>query len=346
MAEVRIDRLICEQTQDTIGDDEAFLAVFVDGDYAGNVFRRLSSGETLNLGFSLEFETEIRFQLWEVDNPALGNPHDFLGEVAIMPAGSATSGQFNRAGGRYRLEWTASIGAPSLTARRNQASMTANERSRFLAAVQAVIANGSYGQLVVNHAGPNLDFVFRNHFFAARTGARRFLSWHRAYLRKFEEALQAVDPGVFLPYWRWTVDRGIPDWLAGFMPDVPLPVALGANPNPLLISRSPATWPLPTTAQVANELSPDDYGEFSSRLERGSHGNVHVWVGGTMSDAAIASADILFWLHHAEIDRLWHVWQGSNDGVPDLTGNEAIMDPWTDTVADLLNVEDVGYVYV
>lgn len=31
-----------------------------------------------------------------------------------------------------------------------------------------------------------------------------FLPWHREYLYRFEEALQAVDPAVTIPYWDWT----------------------------------------------------------------------------------------------------------------------------------------------
>ena len=34
-------------------------------------------------------------------------------------------------------------------------------------------------------------------------GGPAFLPWHQEYLRRYEEALAAVDPTVSLPYWNW-----------------------------------------------------------------------------------------------------------------------------------------------
>lgn len=31
-----------------------------------------------------------------------------------------------------------------------------------------------------------------------------FLTWHRAYMRAFEKALQCVDSDVMLPFWDWS----------------------------------------------------------------------------------------------------------------------------------------------
>lgn len=49
-------------------------------------------------------------------------------------------------------------------------------------------------------------------------------------------------------------------------------------------------------------------------LEITPHGSVHVFVGGRfgkMSDFDKAAGDPIFWLHHANLDRLWEVWRGS-----------------------------------
>jgi tyrosinase len=44
---------------------------------------------------------------------------------------------------------------------------------------------------------------------------------------------------------------------------------------------------------------------------------------------SLSPVDILFWLHHANIDRLWSQWQENHPNLhPSLNGNDAIMDPW------------------
>lgn len=65
-----------------------------------------------------------------------------------------------------------------------------------------------------------------------------------------------------------------------------------------------------------------------------------------MADVPDAPADALFWLHHAEIDRLWHEWQQINPGLdPVLAGADAVMDPWPETVDQVLNIADLNYTY-
>jgi tyrosinase len=41
----------------------------------------------------------------------------------------------------------------------------------------------------------------------------------------------------------------------------------------------------------------------------GLHADVHAWVGGTMRDLLTSPADPLFWLHHANIDRIYTSWR-------------------------------------
>ncbi len=53
-------------------------------------------------------------------------------------------------------------------------------------------------------------------------------------------------------------------------------------------------------------------GQFWSqtgRLEQTPHNDVHVAIGGLMGDPDTAAEDPIFWLHHANIDRLWWRWQ-------------------------------------
>jgi tyrosinase len=45
-------------------------------------------------------------------------------------------------------------------------------------------------------------------------------------------------------------------------------------------------------------------------LEATPHGSIHVAVGGWMQRFSTAALDPIFWLHHANVDRLWAVWRG------------------------------------
>ncbi|KAG8988915.1 hypothetical protein FRB94_000326, partial [Tulasnella sp. JGI-2019a] len=70
------------------------------------------------------------------------------------------------------------------------------------------------------------------------------------------------------------------------------------------------TWP-----GFSNHTAGDG-GSSSSSLEA-IHDGIHVDVGGdgTMSDPAVAAFDPIFWLHHANVDRMLALWQSINPGV-------------------------------
>jgi tyrosinase len=68
-----------------------------------------------------------------------------------------------------------------------------------------------------------------------------------------------------------------------------------------------------------------------------------------MSAIPTAPADPIFWMHHANIDRLWAVWQKSAQGAgknPPLAGAAAVMDPYPNTEADTRDTIGLGYTYV
>ncbi len=62
--------------------------------------------------------------------------------------------------------------------------------------------------------------------------------------------------------------------------------------------------------------------------------------------------DPAFWFHHAQIDRIWSLWQENNPNkAADVEGVEAILDPWTkefavDSVDDIAQLGSDSYVYV
>ena len=106
-------------------------------------------------------------------------------------------------------------------------------------------------------------------------------------------------------------------------------------------------WPpkLPSKAEIADVMDEETYWDFTTALEF-QHNGVHVWVGGTMSLITTSPADPLFWLHHAQIDRLWSIWQQSNSGKnPSLSGSDRTMDPWSETEQDVRSINGLRYSY-
>ncbi len=143
-----------------------------------------------------------------------------------------------------------------------------------------------------------------------------FLPWHRGYLFYFERALQKAsgNASIRLPYWDWNKFRNPP--AAFFGPNNPL-----AETNRGLTLQGKLA---DADVDVREALSVRTFAEFggdkisrpgivttTGMLEAGAHGNVHTAIGGPggdMSAFKTAARDPLFWLHHANLDRLWDVW--------------------------------------
>jgi len=238
---------------------------------------------------------------------------------------------------RERLKLPPWLLFPPLEDRPDQATWSPTQQERFVCAVNVLIANGTYGNLVAIHG----DMSHMMH------GTQRFLPWHRVYLMQLEQALQSVHPDVVVPYWNWTAaaEQGIPPWLQAVTPTVPMP-----NGSSISVIRSPGTGAdLATIASnIPTVMGYGDFVDFWQNLEA-VHGSVHVWVGGSMSQIPTAPADPIFWMHHANIDRIWAAWQAAHPGInPDLSGAglSSVMDPWSTTETQTRSIAAMGYEYV
>lgn len=149
-----------------------------------------------------------------------------------------------------------------------------------------------------------------------------FFPWHRAYLWFFERIIRQAsgDPQFTLPYWDWDSDgrRSLPPAFRDYASTLydgtrndsinngdPLP-ALDIDPHRALAS----------AAFLGSSFSPGFGGTplprgTKGRLENPPHDAVHVLISGNMGDPSTAALDPIFWLHHANIDRLWDVWLAS-----------------------------------
>ena len=209
--------------------------------------------------------------------------------------------------------------------RKNANSLTAAERNRFLRAVTAYNAGGKYKVYQDIHAIAS----------SQAHGNPAFLPWHRTLLLRLERELQAIDPSVTLPYWRF--DQAAPNvFHPDFMgiSDQPSPnqnqVRFSSN-NPLLtwtsqgvagVRRRPVFSPgsappgvIDQGSTLALGLPGQIYGNFRV-MEGNPHGPAHTRAGGTsnwLSSIPTAVRDPLFFLLHANVDRLWAVWQFTNN---------------------------------
>jgi tyrosinase len=178
-----------------------------------------------------------------------------------------------------------------------------------------------------------------------------FLPWHRGYLACFEAIVAAAvkelgGPSDWaLPYWDYS--SGAPN--ARKMPRAFLD---GGSSNPLWAPRR-RQWDtdpnfelnagyVDTGPALGNGTFPSggmgvpagfggpvtDFmhygvraGYSSGALENQPHNLVHDNISGWMGNPDTAALDPIFWLHHANIDRLWEVWvqrwgAGANPGQP------------------------------
>jgi tyrosinase len=232
---------------------------------------------------------------------------------------------------------------PVIRHRKDQSTLTATERLQFVDAITKLNyqpnpqAPSIYGNIVAIHSDMNHDMHAMPMPPIDPTGSigqQRFLPWHRVYLYVLEQRLRQIHPDVTIPYWDWTKpgEQHIPGWLIGLTPTVLIPPP---GPGTVTVTRHPGTQ-----AQLAGDVAgiggveaATTYTNFATGLED-IHNPVHRWVGGatgTMTFLDRSPADPIFWMHHANIDRLWSKWQQSQQGQgknPTLAAPHDVMDPW------------------
>lgn len=201
--------------------------------------------------------------------------------------------------------------------------------------------------------GGSFNFKYCQH------GNWYFLPWHRAYLDMYEQAVIELTGHTrfALPYWDWSTQQAYPaaftdpmyqgkpnplfspfagDDLRQERKPVPsLPAAetglgkISGLLNATILENFAGGRPFDETVtppQVQNNVSPVWLGRRGavSELESGPHNYVHDEINGYMGFPA-AARDPLFFLHHANVDRIWENWI--------LQGHVNTTDPlWLDMV--------------
>jgi tyrosinase len=135
-----------------------------------------------------------------------------------------------------------------------------------------------------------------------------FLAWHRGFITLFERQLREVsgNPALALPYWNYYDD-----------PALPVEFTEQASWNPLYVARvNTSVIQALTMAPFSGTLINFQRGlsnSYEVSLESQPHNPIHDLIGGIV-DTMQAPIDPIFWLHHANIDRLWSAWVAAGGG--------------------------------
>lgn len=201
--------------------------------------------------------------------------------------------------------------------RKNAVTLTDAERGRFLSAMGTLNGRG---------LGRFVDFRLMHTDPASpeEHGAPGFLPWHRAYILDLERELQAIDATVALPYWRF--DQPAPqlfttDYLGApgpgnfvrFRPGHPLEhwstdLQPGIQRELTFIATNAPHRPMNEASTLALGGASSNYAAFRD-MEANPHGQAHVSFNGFLRQINTAARDPLFFLLHANVDRLWAKWQ-------------------------------------
>jgi Common central domain of tyrosinase/Polyphenol oxidase middle domain len=157
-----------------------------------------------------------------------------------------------------------------------------------------------------------------------------FFTWHRAYLYYFERIIRKASgvASFALPYWNYSIQgmRQLPapfEDTASPLYHTPRTLNGGGLLDPNVVNYVGDFAPLAfsSTLGAGNSLVTRGFGgapwatmahgnssTYGGTLENHIHDLVHVGVGGDMGQVNTAARDPIFWLHHANIDRLWNRW--------------------------------------
>lgn len=217
----------------------------------------------------------------------------------------------------------------AIDVRKDIANLSEHELSQFRSAVQIVRSRGaedvtSWAMFAGIHGISPGDDVFhlipernRQLLNQCHRNGSLFFAWHRAYVAFLERVLQQAvnDPSLRIPYWNWYVDRSLP---AAFRTKTYIEGSV-VHDNPLYIEgRYPGVnegepiW----SGEIETDFIDTDFRTFQDDLASAEHGEIHIAVGNQSNMARVETAarDPVFFLHHANVDRLLVVWARAHPG--------------------------------
>lgn len=139
-------------------------------------------------------------------------------------------------------------------------------------------------------------------------GKPYFLAWHRGFLYRFEGWLRKVsgDSTMVVPYWDYYSTPQVPP---EFLDTTSALYRKGRTGDDVTGALSLA----PFDDSVVN-FPRGQTNAFEPSVETQPHNPVHNLIGGAMASILSSPWDPLFWVHHANIDRLWAAWVAAGNG--------------------------------
>jgi tyrosinase len=213
-----------------------------------------------------------------------------------------------------------------------------------------------------------------------------FLPWHRAYVVMYERIIRSLtsNSAFAMPYWDWTNNPTMPEvflepttpdgktnwlyvndqafgqtWSRTWPPTQPIPDdQVGAGVLQSILQSTPFEIFGTSRPDGQDSLDQswinDENSGVQGILEGNPHNMVHNNIGGWMPSAS-SPRDPIFFMHHANIDRIWAVWNSlGNVNSPDhfwrdmqITNNFYNVDGsfWSPVVWELAVPEMLGYTY-
>jgi len=227
--------------------------------------------------------------------------------------------------------------------RKNAEKLTDSERDRFLQALRALHDVDNIGTLAHDSEYVKYASGHGRAFFMGIHNSPAFPPWHRTMLLSLELELQAIDPSVALPYWKFdsTAPRLFSNRFIGIVSGSSQTVQFHED-NPLDGWRMPSevlltSWATGGRLPVSNQslrrnnnaststpsvdlsavLGSSSYSVMRAQMEGNYHNQVHNYIGGFLASLT-SPRDPIFYLLHANVDRAWLTWQ-RNEGAFDHT---------------------------
>ncbi|APO70060.1 tyrosinase family protein (plasmid) [Rhizobium gallicum] len=284
---------------------------------------RFASRTAVELRFS-EARADPMQQVLEIDLPQDGSP------IGIWIAGLFGTASIQDGDSGYTISDVPGgiqliSQAAMVRVRKNANGLTDDERDRFLAAMGTLNAAGSGRFRDFRDMHVDRPASDEAHFDVG------FLPWHRCYLLDLERELQAIDPSVAMPYWRFDEPApnvftrafmGLPNANGRLVFTAGHPLESWITDGQLGILRSMGFLPNARPSSVLSEadtlaLAPfpaaTQYRNFAD-MEGNPHGMAHTSFQGSsfIRRIPLAARDPLFFMLHCNVDRIWAKWQWLN----------------------------------